>query len=477
MRVGVAAVGLAFVLAIVLGATGVLAPKSQRVALGASTTLTIISGAVSVRHGTGDFAPADDGAVLGPGDTVRTGADARAVLTYFEGSTVEIEPSSELTIDTAHGNPDGSTVIVMKQDLGTTWHVVTHLVQGGSKYEVHTTSATASVRGTAFTVGVAPDGTTTETTTEGAVANSDAQGVTTVVTTPGLQTTTRRGDAPTPPVPAPEAARKVTVTVGDQNALVVDTLGRANGIKDGKKILQTPGAQLQVVDGHLVITLPNLPDGTVATHFLGTSGDTDVTTKVEDKGRSAVEVKDSVKSGANVGVDIKTGTGETPSVEKRTDQKDVPAPKIGQAPPTPTEDQQKKSDDTDDKDKKDETKGAATGGSTNQPQAPTGGFAPDVTVPTVPTPEKNKPAVPAAPATPAVPAVPAVPGNNQPAVPAVPAVPAKPAVPAAPDNRAPAAPGVPPNGPGVPGTRFDEGAKQITIGTPPDPKNQKPPKP
>ena len=95
LRVGVAALGLAFVLAIALGASGVLTPKSQRAALGASTTLTIITGPVFTRHLTGDFGPADDGVVLGPGDTVKTGPAARAVLTYFEGSTVEIEPDSE----------------------------------------------------------------------------------------------------------------------------------------------------------------------------------------------------------------------------------------------------------------------------------------------------------------------------------------------------------------------------------------------
>jgi hypothetical protein len=364
LRVGAAALGLAFVLAIALGATGVLTPKSQRTAAGASTTLTIITGPVFVKHLTGDFGPADDGSILGPGDTVKTASGSRAVLTYFEGSTVEIEPDSELTIDTAHANPDGSTVIVMQQDLGTTWHVVTHLVQGGSKYEVHTTAATASVRGTAFTVGVAPDGTTTETTTEGAVANSDSNGASTVVTPPGLQTTTKKGEKPADPVPAPEPERKVTVTVGDQNSLVVDTLGRANGIKDGKKILQTPGAQLEIVDGHLVITLPNIPDGTLSTHFLGTSGDTDVTAKVEDKGNAAVEVKDNVKSGTNAGVDIKKGTGENkPSIEKKTDKKDLPSPKVGEVPPVPAE-EPKKADDAN-ANKNDNGKDNGSSGNTN----------------------------------------------------------------------------------------------------------------
>ena len=429
MRVGVGAVGLAFVLAIVLGATGVLAPKNQRVALGASTTLTIISGAVSVRHGTGEFASADDGTVLGPGDTVRTGADARAVLTYFEGSTVEIEPSSELTIDTAHGNPDGSTVIVMKQDLGTTWHVVTHLVQGGSKYEVHTTSSTASVRGTAFQVGVAEDLATTVTTTEGRVATSDANATTTVDVTPGLTTTTKKGEAPEPPKPAPEPERKVTVTVADPNALVLDSFGRANGVKDGKVIVQTPGAQVKVVDGKLVITMPNVPDGTLSTHFASTSTpdrEIEVSTKVEEKGKAAVEVKDTVKTTASApavsGLDLKKSTtGESPTIEVKTGEElkklEQLAPKIGAVPPTPTE-APKKADDGDksDKSKDDQATGSkgttttggnttTTSGNTNStsgkgatsnptggssdsskdaPQVPTSGFDPGLRIPPLP---------------------------------------------------------------------------------------------
>jgi hypothetical protein len=138
-------------------------------------------------------------------------------------------------------------------------------------------------------------------------------------------------------VPAAEPERTVTVTVADQNALVVDTLGRANGIQDGKKILQTPGAQLQIVDGHLVVTLPNVPDGAVTTHLRTGSPATDVTTKVEDKGKPAVERKDTITPGSNTGVDIKKGSGAVPSLEKKTDQKDAPSPKVGKAPPSPTQ--------------------------------------------------------------------------------------------------------------------------------------------
>jgi hypothetical protein len=336
LRLGVTVTAVAFVIAVIFGATGALVPAGQAAASGAST-LSIISGPVAVRHAGGDFRSADDGAVLIAGDTIKTGADARAILTYFEGSTVEMEPDSELTINAARSDTNGNTIIVMQQNLGITWHVVTHLINAGSIYEVHTSTSTASVRGTQFTVGVAADETTTETTTEGAVADTDVQGTATVLTQPGQQTTTRKGEAPARPVLAAEPERKVTVTVGDQNAVVVDTFGRANGIQDGKKILQTPGAQLQVVDGHLVVTLPNLPDGVVTTHLRGGRTAIDVTTKVEDKGKPAVELKDTVTPGTNTGVDIKKGTGRAPSLEKKPDQRNAPSPRVGRTPPTPTQ--------------------------------------------------------------------------------------------------------------------------------------------
>lgn len=81
---------------LVLGLTGAFAlggafgPSGR--ALGSSTSLTIIAPTVEVRHGSGSFAPAIDGEVIEAGDAVRTGPEGRAVLTYFDGSTVEIEP-------------------------------------------------------------------------------------------------------------------------------------------------------------------------------------------------------------------------------------------------------------------------------------------------------------------------------------------------------------------------------------------------
>lgn len=336
LRLGVAAIGLAFVLAIALGASGILTPKEQRTAAGASTTLTVLSGAVSVRASGGDFSPAADGALLAVGDTVRTAPDARAVLTYFEGTTVEIEPSSELTIDAASAGTDGSTVLLMTQNIGRTWHVVSHLLTGSSKYEVRTPASTASVRGTQFEVAVTTDSTTV-TTSEGRVATSDPAKTSEVIVTPGLTTTTRTGERPTPPVPAPDPERKVTVTVADPNTLIVDPLGRANGFKDGKLVVQTPGASVRIVDGKLVVTLLNMPDGTLAAHAgKKDAPEPDVEATVEEHGGPPVTVTGRPAGRGSAAIDVRGTSGETPKVSPVSPALgDLPAPKVGDVPAAP----------------------------------------------------------------------------------------------------------------------------------------------
>ena len=130
LRIAVGGLTGAFLLAVVLGVSGVLAPARGQ-ALGASTTVTVIGGAVSVHHRSGAVAQAVDGEVIGPGDSIETGADGRAVLTYFEGSTVEIEPGSSLSVTALSIEPDGATVVEMTQNLGRSWHVVTRILSGG----------------------------------------------------------------------------------------------------------------------------------------------------------------------------------------------------------------------------------------------------------------------------------------------------------------------------------------------------------
>lgn len=100
-----------------------------------------------------DFTSAMDGAVLYVGTVLRTSADARALITFFEGSTVELDPASDITIEAATAL-GGST---FANAFGRGLRVVMQLTTADSRYEPTTPAATASVRGIDFDVEVAGD--------------------------------------------------------------------------------------------------------------------------------------------------------------------------------------------------------------------------------------------------------------------------------------------------------------------------------
>lgn len=126
-----------------VAATPVAGSIQARQTLQPVAILTVISGDVLMRTTTGDFTSALDGTLLFVGTVLRTSVDARALITLFEGSTMELDPASDITIEdaTARG---GSTFAQM---LGRGWHVVTRLTSADTRYERRTPSATASVRG------------------------------------------------------------------------------------------------------------------------------------------------------------------------------------------------------------------------------------------------------------------------------------------------------------------------------------------
>lgn len=124
---------------------------SAKPALQPVAILTVISGDVLMRSATGDFDSAMDGTVLYVGTVLRTSADARALITFFEGSTVELDPASDITIEDATAR-SGST---LAQAFGRGLNVVMHITTADSRYERTTPAATASVRGIEFEIAVA----------------------------------------------------------------------------------------------------------------------------------------------------------------------------------------------------------------------------------------------------------------------------------------------------------------------------------
>ncbi|MEP6694893.1 MAG: FecR family protein [Chloroflexota bacterium] len=226
-------------------AAGVLIPAAliltQQRASAASMLLSILDGTADVARA-GAFARASDGQALSPGDRVRTGDAGHAVVTLLDGSTVELEPGTIITLVRATAGGDGAVTIQLEQSIGRTWSSVQKLLHPSSKFELRTPATTATVRGTGFVTDVLSSGATTVTTTDGSVEVS-AQSQT--VTVPaGSFTTVLPNATPSPPAPSPRAQNTLRFALHSPAYLVVlDPFGRACGVVPAGPTLvrQIPG--------------------------------------------------------------------------------------------------------------------------------------------------------------------------------------------------------------------------------------------
>lgn len=121
----------------------------------ATLTLSVISGNVEVVPDGGRSRRAADGEALAAGATVRTQApDGRAVLTFRDGSTAELEPEARVKIEQLSLGTRGELLVRLHQERGRTWSHVQPLLSPSSRFHIKTPSATAVVRGTSFEVDV-----------------------------------------------------------------------------------------------------------------------------------------------------------------------------------------------------------------------------------------------------------------------------------------------------------------------------------
>ena len=126
------------------------------------TILSITEGEVSVmKEGTNDWVGAVFEMELEIGDAIKTGDNSSAEITFFDGSTMEMEAGTEieiLSLDLACDT--GVTTITLEQTIGTTISRVTKLLDPGSSYEIETSTGVAGVRGSIVIVTVGGNGTT-----------------------------------------------------------------------------------------------------------------------------------------------------------------------------------------------------------------------------------------------------------------------------------------------------------------------------
>ncbi|MFC1918276.1 FecR domain-containing protein, partial [Chloroflexota bacterium] len=178
---------------------GGLSFSTPNAALVSKCTLSTMIGNVELQSpDSNTWQMAENGMTLDAGSMIKTGPDSDAVLTFFNGTTVKLEPGTVVEVKQLEGNQeDQPTQIVLKQSLGRTWSRVTKLVDPDSHYEIETLSAMAVVRGTQFITDVDETGTTRVQTIEGLVSVI-AEGEE-VYLPAGKQTMVEPGTPPTEP--------------------------------------------------------------------------------------------------------------------------------------------------------------------------------------------------------------------------------------------------------------------------------------
>ena len=239
---------------------------TQQRAASASTILSILDGSASVARGTAAFAPASDGDIVNTGDRVQTAESGHALVTFFDGSTLEIEPATTVRIEEASSAASGAISIRIAQTIGRTWASVQKFARADSKFELRTPTAAAAVRGTGFITEVLADGTSTFRTTDGSVQVA-AQGQS-VLVGPGQTTIVQPNSPPTTPASGSASNRLRFGMHSPAYIVVVDPFGRACGIVlPGPTVVrQIPGCL--ATDPGTDPLLVDVPDASTGTYQL-----------------------------------------------------------------------------------------------------------------------------------------------------------------------------------------------------------------
>jgi len=284
-----------------------------------AATLAVLRGDVDAQHGGGVFAPALDGDILAGGDVVRSNQQGRAVLTFFEGSTLSVEPGSEVHVTSLARTGASGLQVTIEQTIGRTWASVNKLSTPDSRFELKTPTSTAIVRGTTFetTVEVVNGQTvTTVKTGEGEVVVQAVSGGETTVTA-GTQVQVRQGQpAPAAPSPQPPTPRLRFSAAPGVGFSVIDPRGLACGSTGALR--QIPRCDVaggtvtvgDVVTGAFSVALTAAaPVADAGLQVVGSRGDTtDVTVRLPVR---AVAIGDLVRTTVTVTLapDGKVGAG------------------------------------------------------------------------------------------------------------------------------------------------------------------------
>lgn len=262
----------------------------------AAPILTVLHGEVLVETRTG-VRTAVSGMKLADNDRVITTGNGRAVLTFFDGSTVTLEPETVVSVQSVR-REDGLLVAQLSQEQGRTW---THVPETNAAADltIQTPNAAAGTHNGSATFETAvASGRTEVTTGSGSVSVQSGPERTDVPT--GSRSTVDAPGAVTAPSIAPAAPRVLVVTVdGAAAAQVTDPTGATVGITNtGAVVNQVKGASVDSAGGRITLRLPDPADGG---YSITTWTKTDTAVKIDAvvQDRGATTAIGSFKASAN----------------------------------------------------------------------------------------------------------------------------------------------------------------------------------
>ncbi len=150
--------------------------------------------------------------ILTAGDAIKVGDDSRAEITFFEGSIIELEAGTIISISELSIAADtGTTTISLNEEVGKTISRVTKLSDQASRYEVITPACAALVRGSIMEVYVDQEGITEVINQEGFIV-ATSQGLE-VQIPEGMKSIVIPGQPPSLPIPVGgEGAGSIHIT-------------------------------------------------------------------------------------------------------------------------------------------------------------------------------------------------------------------------------------------------------------------------
>ena len=99
-----------------------------------AAVLAVLNAGVDASRSGADFLPALDGDIFATGDVVRADDKGRAVLTFFDGSTISVDPKSRVRVASLTKTSSGGIQLQIEQTAGRTWASVSKLSSAESKF-------------------------------------------------------------------------------------------------------------------------------------------------------------------------------------------------------------------------------------------------------------------------------------------------------------------------------------------------------